>query len=314
MNYKIVAGLAVLLVAGAGIFFLSPLSDGQDREMDYGDLRSEARDSSYRVSYDVSFSRQLSGGMFSYERLDLYSSEGLQRQEMSWSSDMFNGTVSQVNYLSGNNSVRCEMSGEDINYSSCMVAGSDFDFFHDVGKRADKLGLNITSRESQEILERECRRFSFEASSNSTGFSRVEGPVRYDACLDKEKGYVAALSVTGNLTPIMGGEPAPTTLVDMEASEADTGFDGGVRPSFSFEASADCFWVDPYVKVMTFEDIDQAQVEISGENHSFQLGDRYEISRFNLPEDELAYGQEKDITVHAGGEKASATCLYQELE
>ena len=312
MNYKIVAGLVVFLMAGAGVFLLS--SQGQASEKTYGELRSEARDSSHRVSYDVSFSRQLSGGIFSYERLDIYSSEGLQRQEMAWSSGMFNGTVGQVNYLSGNNSVRCEMSGEDINYSGCMVAGSDFDFFHDVGKRADKLGLNITSGESHEVAGRECRRFSFEASSNSTGFSRAEGPVRYDACLDKQEGYVAALSVTGNLTPIMGGEPVPTTLVDMEASEVDTEFEGSVRPSFSFEASADCFWVDPHVKVMTFEEIDRAQVEIGGENHSFQLGDRYEISRFNLPEDELAYGQEEDITVHAGGEKASATCLYQELE
>lgn len=313
MNYKIVAGLVVFLMAVAGVFLLSP--QGQGSEKTYGELRSEARDSSHRVSYDVSFSSQLSGGIFSYERLDIYSSEGLQRQEMTWSSGMFNGTVGQVNYLSGNNSVRCEMSGEDINYSSCMVAGSDFDFFHDVGKRADRLGLNITAEESHEIAGRECRRFSFEASSNSTGFfQRVEGPVQYDVCLDKEKGYVAALSVTGNLTPIMGGKPIPTTLVDMEASEVDTDFEGDVKPSFSFEASADCFWVDPHVKVMPFEDIDQAQVEINGENHTFQLEDRYEISRFNLSEEELTLGEEKDITVYAGGEKTSATCLYQVLE
>lgn len=315
MDYRYLAAVAVFLVLGAGLFVFGPLGFMGNEENSYGDLRSEARDSSYMVSYEADFADQISAGMVNYQEVRLYSSEGLQRQESSWTMSITEGVSRQVSFIKGNRSVTCSKKEEGINRSSCEVSGTDFDFLHDLGKRADKLGLNITRKDSYEIAGRQCQRFSFETSTNSTPASgQIKGDARYDVCLDKKKGYVAAISVTANMTPLLGEKTQRTTIVNMEAKDIDTEFKGSVEPPFSFEARSDCFWTDPVVKVMSFKNISQVKIEVNGENLTYDLGNRYEISEFELPEENLDEGREYNVKVYAENKSTETSCLYSTFE
>ncbi len=174
---------------------------------EYEKVNKKAEDASYHVSYNVKLSGTPGSGVINYEDFEVYRSGDVVKQEVVWTGGVFDeGRKRRVSYHKDNRTVVCWGSpdSEGVNTSTCKTGETNFAFFQEFGRNAAKKDPEYNG--THRILGRPCHSFRFNAETNKTpAKERLEGPARFNICIDSEEGFISAMSIDGNVKSPLSG-------------------------------------------------------------------------------------------------------------